>query len=336
MQTLTPAARGAGAATGAFIGDALAMPAHWYYDRAAIRADYGVVDTYHAPRRLHPSSILWRSTYEPTEPEFDILGDERMFWGKRDIHYHQHLRPGENTLNLKLLRAALEELSAHGEYRQDVWIDRYLDFMRSPADHRDTYVEECHRGFFMNLRSGLPPEKCAVKEKHIGGLVPVVPLYAALRTLGAAHDAARRTVHDHVALTHGGELVREAVSNLLAVAEQVWSGEPLREIIERHAGAQDLRFLTGPVSRLVSEPDEKVVGGVWSTACYLDESLPATFFLALKYADSPRRALIANTMVGGDNCHRGAVLGALLGLAGGPEVFPAEWRNGLVGSVPGG
>jgi len=106
--TVSPEARASGAATGAFIGDALAMPAHWYYDREALRAEFGVVDSYRAPPAVHPNSILWRSTYEPTEPEFDILGDERPYWGQRGVHYHRNLRPGENTLNLKLVRAVLE------------------------------------------------------------------------------------------------------------------------------------------------------------------------------------------------------------------------------------
>ncbi|MGA1129867.1 MAG: ADP-ribosylglycohydrolase family protein, partial [Chthoniobacterales bacterium] len=32
-----------GCLLGAFLGDALAMPVHWYYDRAALVRDYGRV-----------------------------------------------------------------------------------------------------------------------------------------------------------------------------------------------------------------------------------------------------------------------------------------------------
>jgi ADP-ribosyl-[dinitrogen reductase] hydrolase len=55
----------AGAIWGTFIGDALAMPVHWYYDRAALRRDYGVVRDYLAPRNPHPDSILWRCMWPP-------------------------------------------------------------------------------------------------------------------------------------------------------------------------------------------------------------------------------------------------------------------------------
>jgi hypothetical protein len=40
-------------------------------------------------------------------------------------------------------------------------------------------------------------------------------------------------------------------------------------------------------------------------------------YLTYKYADSLLEGLIANTNLGGDNVHRGAVLGVLLGLING-------------------
>ena len=39
-------------------------------------------------------------------------------------------------------------------------------------------------------------------------------------------------------------------------------------------------------------------------------------FLAYKYADDPRKALLQNAMLGGHSTARGAVLGAILGAAG--------------------
>lgn len=35
-----------GALWGMFVGDALAMPAHWYYDVAALQRDFGVIRHY--------------------------------------------------------------------------------------------------------------------------------------------------------------------------------------------------------------------------------------------------------------------------------------------------
>jgi hypothetical protein len=58
-------------------------------------------------------------------------------------------------------------------------------------------------------------------------------------------------------------------------------------------------------SRPLSTPiDRCIVGGRFSTACYIEDSFPSLLYLAYKYADDPEAALIANTNVGGENCHR--------------------------------
>ena len=55
----------------------------------------------------------------------------------------------------------------------------------------------------------------------------------------------------------------------------------------------------------------------------------ASRFLLAKYRHDAELSLIANAEVGGDNCHRGAILGALLGAAGGTSVFPKRWIEQL-------
>ena len=76
------------------------------------------------------------------------------------------------------------------------------------------------------------------------------------------------------------------------------------------------------MSRLVSaaRTDPDVVGGRYSTACYITDSWPSLLYLAYKYVQDPKAALLANTNLGGDNAHRGAVLGVILGLATGRTV----------------
>ena len=60
-----------GAILGMFVGDALAMPVHWYYNRQALERDYGRVRSYIAPKNPHPDSILWRSVYTPPNRSAD-------------------------------------------------------------------------------------------------------------------------------------------------------------------------------------------------------------------------------------------------------------------------
>ncbi|MGA7216407.1 MAG: ADP-ribosylglycohydrolase family protein [Terrimicrobiaceae bacterium] len=116
----------AGLAWGSFIGDALAMPVHWYYDRAALHRDYGVVREYVAPKSPHADSILGRSEYTPLNERGDILHDQAQYWGQRGIHYHQFLRAGENTLNLQLAKVLIDSLIARGGYDADDYLERYI------------------------------------------------------------------------------------------------------------------------------------------------------------------------------------------------------------------
>ena len=60
-------------------------------------------------------------------------------------------------------------------------------------------------------------------------------------------------------------------------------------------------------------PDHVVVGGRLSSACYIPDAFPAALFLAWRHAGDFAAGVCANARVGGDNCHRGAVVGSLLG-----------------------
>lgn len=62
------------------------------------------------------------------------------------IHYHQFLKAGENTLNFKLAAELVRLCKTTGGYDSDAWLARSIDFMLTPGSHRDTYVEEYHRG----------------------------------------------------------------------------------------------------------------------------------------------------------------------------------------------
>ena len=103
-----------GAIFGMFIGDALAMPVHWYYDTKALIRDYGLITEYKTPKNPHPDSILWRSSYTPLNVRGNILHDQNTYWGHKGVHYHQFLKAGENTLNLKLAGELLALLDREG------------------------------------------------------------------------------------------------------------------------------------------------------------------------------------------------------------------------------
>ncbi len=312
-----------GLAWGSFIGDALAMPAHWYYDRAALHRDYGVIRDYVAAKSPHADSILWRSEYTPLNERGDILHDQAQYWGQRGIHYHQFLRAGENTLNLQLAKVLVEALVTRGGYDADDYLQRYIQFMLTPGHHRDTYVEEYHRKFFTNYARGAAPRKCAGSDIHIGGLAHVGVLAA---FFASDVKAAREAVREHINLTHRSEEVSAAGDALTRILCNVAAGADLRESIFEHSTDW---FSKRKAEQWSREPDEVVIGRRVSPACYIADAFPASLYLAWKYADDFEAGVIANTNVGGDNCHRGAVVGALLGAAAGLARIPARFVDRL-------
>jgi ADP-ribosylglycohydrolase len=306
---------------GGFIGDALAMPVHWYYDRASLQRDYGLVRDYMAPRNPHSDSILWRSEYTPLNQRGEILHDQARYWGQRGIHYHQFLQAGENTLNLQLAKVLADSLLTCGVYDADDYLQRYLHFMLTPGQHHDTYVEECHRKFFTAYARGLAPRKCGGVDIHIGGLAHVAMLCA---WFGTDLPAARAAVREHISLTHRSAEMATAGDALARILCSVAAGADLREALFEHGADWFSRKKAGLWSR---EEDEIVIGRRVSSACYISEAFPASLYLAWKYAEDFEAGVTANTNVGGDNCHRGAVVGALLGAACGTAGIPSKFTD---------
>lgn len=306
---------------GSLVADALAMPVHWYYDREALIRDYGTVDRYLPPNPHHPDSILWRSRYEALNEKGEILHDQAQYWGRRGVHYHQFLEAGENTLNFQLAAELVRFSNELGRYDPDAWLEHYVECLRTPGWHRDTYLEECHRGFFANYAKGKLLRKCSIRDEHIGGLAQVPALCFVLKDLDLPE--LRAAVKEHVGLTHAHPNVLRAADTLSRLLFRLAEGLPLRDAIQREAGD----WISGTkADKWSQQPDKVVIGQRFSPACYIAESMPAALYLAWKYHEDLKGGIVANAMVGGDNCHRGAVVGSLLGAANG---IGEPWLAGL-------
>jgi len=320
-----------GSIYGLFIGDALAMPVHWYYDRSALKRDYGNVKDYMTPKNPHPGSILSYKSYEPVNEKGNILHDQAIYWGKQGIHYHQFLQAGENTLNLKLCAILIELLNEKGEYNADEYLERYISFMTTPGNHRDTYIEEYHRHFFTQYAKGISPRKCGLQEKHIGGLAGLVPIILFYKD---DPRRAKQAALEHLSLTHIGTSMEAAAQLLIDILLAVLDGASLKDEIAGSIGRELLHFSVDSFLEWLDEPDEMTVGERFKTACYVQGSIPSVLYLAYKYSEDPEEGLIANANLGGDNAHRGAILGALFGVANGINAFPERWTHGLKNPPP--
>lgn len=309
---------------GSLVADAVSMPVHWYYDTAALDRDYGTLSQYLAPKNPHSGSILWRSKYAPRNKRGDILHSQAKYWGQRGIHYHQFLEAGENTINYKLGKELYQMVCAEGAYDSGRWLERYIERMLEKDWHKDTYVEEYHRAFFDNYARGQAPEDCGIDDLHIGGISQVPCLLAALEKTGQNDPANQISiVEKHVRLTHQNKYVVDAARGMTQILHAVGQGANLQEAIETHGSRWASPAQLDTWSRF---PDRSVIGKHLTMACYLPESFTASLYLCWKYADDFSAGILANAHCGGDNCHRGAVVGALLAAANG---VPASWLGDL-------
>ncbi|PKM31256.1 MAG: ADP-ribosylglycohydrolase family protein [Gammaproteobacteria bacterium HGW-Gammaproteobacteria-11] len=337
---MQPQDRARAALSTLFVADALAMPVHWFYNRHDIlKAFPGGVQGFEAAPTYHPSSIMnLHSTSRggrggQGERQREVVGEvilkgKRAYWGQPNMHYHQGMQAGENTLNAHCARLLMRCLAAQaGEYQREAYAQAYIGFMTAdPPAHGDTYAESYHRGFFANLDSGKTWERCAAvthDTPSIGGLVSIAPLVFAERLRGTALDRVQQLCREHLFLTHpDDELARVCAAYVDLLDALLYRQDSQSALALIIATAQRSGIdLSALLAR--GRSDAEVVGGVFSSACYISGSWPSVLYLAARYLDNPLAGLQANCNVGGDNVHRGAVLGTLLGLVSGqvPGLF---------------
>jgi len=317
-----------------FVADALAMPVHWYYNPLDIEKAFpGGVTRLEAAPEYHPGSIMslhstarggrGEQASPGRQPEIVgevILKGRRQYWGLPNQHYHQQMQAGENTLNAHCTRVVMRSLQANaGRYDKKSFLEDYIDFMTAdPPRHPDTYAESYHRGFFANLESGTAKDRCGAvthDTPSIGGLVTIAPILLSERLLGLPLVEVQEHCLQHLFLTHPdkelGRICAVYVELLDALLFRDQDQSPLALLAR---AAKSSIGLDLPALLEKHHDDRHVIGKLFSTACYISGSWPSVLYLAYKYAAEPKQALLVNTNLGGDNVHRGAVLGVILGL----------------------
>eukprot|EP00047_Mylnosiga_fluctuans_P003944 m.231872 g.231872 ORF g.231872 m.231872 type:complete len:379 (-) comp12272_c0_seq1:46-1182(-) len=351
---------------GLYIFDALSMPVHWYYNVQQLQADFGLITSYHAPRAVHPGSIMAVSNtggHGRGGQQGNIIGTvinhgKKQYWGKAGVHYHQGMQPGENTLNALCARNLVRAMTASRGYNAADALSAYVTFMTTPGTHNDTYAESFHRDFFSRFAQGVAPQDCAKgTEGHntaqIGGLVMLPP--AVLGTILQRSLAVGGDACDHAAiraaaveaaivqlrLTHDSTKLEQSARVYAGLLSDLALGTPAKTAIEAACTALGRPDIPALAAAPVSSTD--AIHNTFGSACYIESSLPAVLFLAYRYgvlghpgsgSGSPfAEAAIANTNAGGENCHRGSALGALMGAIAGTGGVPAALRDGLHASA---
>jgi len=240
-----------------------------------------------------------------------------MFWERgAGYHYHCTLDAGETTLEGEIARVAVRHLSKGpldvGHMRQE-----YVDFMTTPGSHNDAYASTYHRMFFANRALGLPLDACPDNDAHnvdaIDGLITPVP--AILASLAASEAESIRQAKAIVSVTRNSKTVEEFVPALVVLLRSVMFGTPAAEVAQKVAA-------TMYGSRLSPSAPDPVV------ACYIDSNFRSLLHFLVKYRDF-RDGVLANANAGGENVHRGLVLGAILRAQVGASGIPQDLKQGL-------
>ncbi len=314
---------------------------------------------------LHNHSRFYDASYSPLEINLGERESEHgnaVAAEDQRYHYHHGLGAGDNTLAAHLVRVLMRSIVAHRGYDQDAFLNEFVEHMTTPGRNRDPYSEIYVRHWFENWTRGTPAYASADYQRRVwsigshGGLIR--PLVLSL-LYGSDYQAAGFAIEHHN-LTHRSENNISALSVLLPLFRALVTGADPRETVSEYARRVRVPTVTGEelykqyrdhggpggiprdemwrfhtelhdeefdVAELNEKTEEEdVVRAVFATACYPEHGLPLMLSIAHRHGFDPEAALLANANAGGDNVHRGMVLGLLAGAA---KPIPDALRTGL-------
>ncbi|XP_069577382.1 uncharacterized protein [Brachyistius frenatus] len=296
-----------------------------------------------------------------------ILHDKLDLWKSSDgtVHYHHGLQAGDNTLNVLCSLRASRVLVSGGfvdvsqpEARSAVLTD-YVEFLTTAGSHNDTYAESFHRGFFSDWQENRPTAPREVlmfaenrsrtklsssfpdSQLNAIGCLPMILPFVLLSASANEKQAVSAAV-ELVKLTHPHPEVPENVSIYSRALHAVVGGASVRQQAELALRRLDVwdtcRSFSRKAARCPPSSEERLKVHQSAVhhlglACYTEGALSSLFYLAHEFHDDPPGGILANSNCGGENCNRGAALGALLGAGGsggsGGGAIPQQWKDEL-------
>lgn len=338
-QKLTPADRAMGAIMGAFIGDALGVGPHWYYDLEDQRHDYGDwIDGYTTPKT-----------------------------GR----YHEGLSAGQLSQAGGILRLTLESLGASQGYNEDDFCRR-LDQQLFPLldgtanNGPGGYTSHSIRDAWQKrVQLQLPWGQCAGNAdttEAIERTLAIAACYAGQpkRLANAVTANTLLTQNDDMVVTmtvafnavlglliQGHALDEQLSGKLMA---QVAAGElpfhsqtntatanKLNIAALPHAGgfaSPDALLTPSYMASAAADPNIQIepawkVSQVYGMPCAVYHVLPAAYYLAARFSDDFTAAVLHAINGGGQNMARAMLTGALVGAQVGLSGIPQRFIEGL-------
>ncbi|WP_207262306.1 ADP-ribosylglycohydrolase family protein [Desulfovibrio sp. Huiquan2017] len=309
MSELTRRERALGAIVGMYVGDALGLGPHWYYDLDELRVDYGD----------------WITDYRPPKPG----------------RYHDGCLAGDVSQTGQvslLLLASLAEKGGYDEADFTARLDGFLDTLDgTPQGGR--YTDIAMREVWRARRDGVPWSEAAGLSDSGEAAVRGVMLAARY-----ADDPRGLAVHAmaNIRLTHAEPFVAaQSLAFILAVCRLIRgktlekSGKSLMGWAQKEVDRAliDVFLQPGLVHEAAVDPDILVdpperIAQVYGLACQLGFMVPAAYWLSSRFPDFETAVLTA-VNGGGNNMARACLTGALSGALNGIGGIPQRFIDGL-------
>ena len=332
--------RAAGAIMGAFIGDALALGPHWYYDLDALRRDYGDwIDDYTDPRPGRYHEGLKAGQLSQAGIILDLMlhslvaadgYDEADFCRRLD----EDLFP------------RLDGTPAHGpggytnQSIRDAWRKRVEDGLPwgEVGGHADT-TEAIERTLAIAVRYALRPGKLATAIADNTVLTQVdetvvsmtVAFGALLGLLVEGRRLDRAVSGELMARVKSGALPFHAVTSDDLLPPRPGESGPPRA---GRFASPDALLTPSSVASAAADPEVRIeppwkVSLVYGMPCAIYHQLPAVYYLSARFSDDFEAAVLHAVNGGGQNMARAMLTGALTGAQVGLDDIPRRFVDGM-------
>lgn len=336
--TSATADRAAGCIAGAFVGDALGLGPHWYYDLDELRNDFGEwIDGYAAP--------------------------------KPDARYHAGMQAGELSQTGIIMLLLLRSVAERGGYDEADFTRRLDEELLPKLDGNafggpGGYTNHSFRQVWQaRVREGCPWGETG-GNADTSEAAERVSILAARYALDPA--AAGRNAFDNCRLSQTDSLVAQHTVAFASVLAALVRGEPFDEELSDKlmelVGSGELPFvakssiaaaggsaasfgfaspdallLPSWIAQTAHEPGIQIepawkVSLVYGMSCAVNFVLPGAYYLAARFPGDFESAVLHAVNGGGQNmsraCLAGALVGAQVGLSGIPERFVSGLADG--------
>ena len=309
-----------GAIMGVFIGDALGVGTHWYYDLDGLKNDFGPwISDYHDPK----------------------LGSTGEFAKVHQWRYDQGVRAGDLSQTGQLYRMLAESIVDKGDYDRADYAARVDELFKTlnGKNYSGLYTDAAIRETWKNRNAGVPWDDPKVGSNAITSDAAQMNVALAVLYFENPETLAKKANSHTKLFYHNDFTITHSVAYALVVGGLI-NGVPLEHMAE-HINSINARVLTQNAlyydSRIQVENGQSawdpelrfssphLASKVYGQHCEIQQLLPGAYYFIHHFQDDFEGAVLAAINGGGNNMARaaltGGMSGAMVGLSGIPERF---------------